>query len=59
MDLLRTHWRKSSFSGGDNQCVELADTLGAVRDSKNPNGPALSVDLSRMLAAVKAGHLDR
>jgi hypothetical protein len=39
-------WRKSSFSGnGANECVECAD-LGcthAVRDSKNPDGPILTI----------------
>jgi hypothetical protein len=37
-------WRKSSYSGGDNNCVEVG-TIGAaiaVRDSKNPQGDALS-----------------
>ncbi|WP_336047418.1 DUF397 domain-containing protein [Streptomyces sp. CA2R101] len=38
-------WRKSSYSdGGDNNCVEVADSFpGAVpvRDSKNPTGGAL------------------
>ncbi|MGW1275529.1 DUF397 domain-containing protein [Streptomyces tsukubensis] len=41
-------WRKSSRSGGEQgQCVEVADLTGslyggiAVRDSKNPDGPAL------------------
>lgn len=32
-------WRKSSHSGGSNQCVEVAVMNGnrvAVRDSKNP-----------------------
>lgn len=32
-------WRKSSYSGGGNQCVEVAMVKGrqvAVRDSKNP-----------------------
>lgn len=32
-------WRKSSYSGGGNQCVEVAVVCGgqvAVRDSKNP-----------------------
>lgn len=53
-------WRKSSRSGGTNgDCIELANTLGAVRDSKNPTGPTLSVNLAGMLAAVKAGQLDR
>jgi len=37
-------WRKSSHSGGDNNCVE-AGTSGtgvAVRDSKHPRGAPLS-----------------
>ncbi|MQA11437.1 MAG: DUF397 domain-containing protein [Pseudonocardiaceae bacterium] len=40
------HWRKSSYSDGDGHngnCVEVAVTgpATAVRDSKNPAGPAL------------------
>ena len=51
-------WRKSSYSGADNgNCVELAN-LGAVRDSKNPTGPMLAVNLTEFLTAVKTGHLD-
>jgi hypothetical protein len=36
-------WRKSSFSGASNDCVEIAlvETGAAVRDSKNPDGPRL------------------
>ncbi|MGC4886636.1 DUF397 domain-containing protein [Micromonospora sp. DT227] len=37
-------WRKSSFSGNQGNCVEVADNLRdavAVRDSKDPNGPTL------------------
>ncbi|MET9712637.1 DUF397 domain-containing protein [Nocardiopsis alba] len=32
-------FRKSSYSGGGNNCVEVADTPGAsaVRDSQNPD----------------------
>ncbi|MFD9187970.1 DUF397 domain-containing protein [Streptomyces phaeochromogenes] len=44
-----TQWRKSSYSGdtgGD--CVEVADipapTTIAIRDSKNPAGPTLTLD---------------
>lgn len=45
MDLTRAAWRKSSYSGttGGN-CVEVARNqpgLVAVRDSKDPAGPAL------------------
>lgn len=30
-------WRKSSFSAQQTDCVELAGTLDALRDSKNPD----------------------
>jgi hypothetical protein len=53
-------WRKSSFSGGNGgECVELARP-GAIRDSKNPDGPTLSVSpLGTFLAEVKTGQFDR
>jgi len=38
-------FRKSSLSGGGNDCVEVATNLPdiiAIRDSKNPSGPALT-----------------
>ncbi|MCZ9340008.1 DUF397 domain-containing protein, partial [Streptomyces sp. TRM76130] len=38
-------WRTSSYSGGNNECVEVAPGLGVlvpVRDSKWPVGPALA-----------------
>ena len=37
-----TQWRKSSFSGPDANCVEMAFGAG-VRDSKNPDGGHLAV----------------
>jgi Domain of unknown function (DUF397) len=38
-------WRKSSHSGGGNDCVEVAQTgtTCLVRDSKDPHGPRLAV----------------
>ena len=56
-------WRKSSYSGGDNgDCVEVADGVPGVvpvRDSKDPQGPALLIPAEAWTAfvgAVKAGH---
>lgn len=46
----RDGWRKSSFSDVANGCVEVARTLGAVRDSKNPDGPVLRVDVRGLVA---------
>ncbi|MEU4654534.1 DUF397 domain-containing protein [Streptomyces sp. NPDC023723] len=43
-DLSGAEWRSSSFSGGNNECVEVADNLPAlvpVRDSKRGGGPVL------------------
>jgi Domain of unknown function (DUF397) len=44
MDQSRTVWRKSSYSGTQSNCVEVADLdhVVAVRDSKDPAGPALT-----------------
>ncbi len=44
-DLSGATWRKSNRSNGQYNCVEVADLDGghrAVRDSKNPSGPALT-----------------
>jgi hypothetical protein len=51
-------WRKSSFSGTGGDCVEVRQDLTGIRDSKNPDGPALSIDLSLLLAGVKSGKLN-
>ena len=60
-----TNWRKSSHSGGSatSDCVELARSPQAVgvRDSKDPNGPhiTLPVERFRSLAAdIKRGAHD-
>ncbi|WP_253777977.1 DUF397 domain-containing protein [Goodfellowiella coeruleoviolacea] len=58
---MQRRWRKSSHSGNQTSCVELAHTMTAVRDSKNPAGPVLTFEqpeLTRFLTAVKAGRLD-
>jgi hypothetical protein len=53
----RDGWRKSSFSDTGNGCVEVARTLTAVRDSKDPEGQKLSADVRSLVADVKSGRL--
>jgi Domain of unknown function (DUF397) len=60
MDLNRADWRKSSYSGTNGgACVEVARNLPgvvAVRDSKDPHGPALiftPADWAAFTAALK------
>jgi Domain of unknown function (DUF397) len=55
---LMFEWRKSSYSGEAGGCVELAYE-GAIRDSKDPGGPMLRIELSGLLGSVKMGRLDR
>ena len=65
MDRLeRAQWRKSSYSGGNGgACVEVAANLPgmvAVRDSKDPGGPALVLTARQwrtFLAQVRNGEL--
>jgi Domain of unknown function (DUF397) len=59
--LTQATWRKSSYSGGSGNCVEIAGDLpGAVgvRDSKDPGGQALvftTVAWRAFAAQVKSG----
>lgn len=66
MDLSGAQWRKSSYSGDNGgQCVEVAENLPgvvAVRDSKDPDGPALVFtpeEWRAFISGVKAGDFDR
>lgn len=47
-------WRKSSYSNGSGgECIELA-FAGAIRDSKNPGGPVITVSRSALESFVAA-----
>ncbi len=51
-------WRKSSYSGGTGNCVEVAGNLPgivAVRDSQDPGGPALIAHPRRLARADPQG----
>jgi Domain of unknown function (DUF397) len=65
MDLAQAEWRKSSYSNGNGgACVEVARNLPgavAIRDSKDPDGPALAFAADQwqaFTARVKAGRSD-
>ncbi|MFJ4552044.1 DUF397 domain-containing protein [Streptomyces sp. NPDC088817] len=55
VNLTHVQWRKSSYSGGANDCVEIAElgTLVAVRDSKDVGRPPLSFSRRAMRALVE------
>ncbi|MFF7943604.1 DUF397 domain-containing protein [Nocardia gamkensis] len=58
-------WFKSSYSGADKACVEVAFLAGGhtgVRDSKNPTGPALMFtpgEWDAFTAGVADGEFER
>lgn len=64
LDLSNVPWRKSSYSGNQgSECVEvaLAEDRIALRDSKDPQGPALVFTASEwkaFLAGAKDGEFD-
>jgi hypothetical protein len=55
-------WRKSSYSGANASCVEVALAgRAAVRDSKDVTGPVLSFGAAAwasFLSEVKSGRFD-
>jgi hypothetical protein len=65
-DLTDARWRKSTRSGGNGgNCVEIADNLPgivALRDSKDPTGPVLTIGptgWAAFVTAVKTGTITR
>jgi uncharacterized protein DUF397 len=62
-DLTGAAWRKSSYSGAGNDCVELvvAGNGAAVRDSKKPDAGQVvfsGADFSTFVGILKDGRYD-
>jgi hypothetical protein len=60
---IHVQWHKSTRSSGNAACVEVADLPGgtAVRDSKNPTGPALRLPTAAWAVftnAIQDGQFD-
>ncbi|MGW4897675.1 DUF397 domain-containing protein [Kitasatospora sp. NPDC004240] len=58
-------YHKSSYSGGDENCVEISavphNPLAYIRDSKDPDGPALAFTTAAhtaFITAVAQGEFD-
>ena len=51
-----SRWRRSSHCSPSN-CVEISP-VGEIRDSKNPSGPVLRVDLAALVSVIKSGAYD-
>lgn len=47
-------WYKSSYSNPNGNCVELTTILDELRDSKDPNGPTLKINVTKFIREVKA-----
>ena len=63
-ELAGARWRKSARSSAQGNCVELAKLAGAevaIRNSRDPGGPALvftDAELDAFLGGVKEGEFD-
>ncbi|MGH3709628.1 MAG: DUF397 domain-containing protein [Pseudonocardiaceae bacterium] len=62
-ELTRSVWRKSTYSPNEVYCVEFAEGQDgcAVRDSKDPTGPALMFTAGQWSAfttGLRAGEFD-
>ncbi|MEV6984127.1 DUF397 domain-containing protein [Sphaerisporangium sp. NPDC051017] len=63
VDVTGATWVKSSYSGDQGDCVELAalhDNGMAIRDSKRPHGPVLRIPATEWVAfrsSLKSGEI--
>jgi len=63
-DPRQASWKKSSYSNGQNgACAEIAfaGPDAWMRDSKNPTGHAVGIDVDKFtefISAIKAGRFD-
>ncbi len=62
-ELAHAVWRASTYSGNSGNCVEVAglDRRTAVRDSKDPTGPALTftdAQWGAFAVALRTGEFD-
>ena len=48
-------WRTSSFSSNGTDCVEVSADLATLRDSKNPEGSILRVDVPQFVRVIREG----
>jgi hypothetical protein len=51
-------WRKSKYSTGNGECVEVASAQGrvSIRDSKDPGGPVLSYSVAAFRSFLGEAH---
>lgn len=60
-DLTAVTWRKSSFTGNNGHCVEVAELPGgavAIRDSKSPHREPLRFTNGEWAAFLNGVHAD-
>lgn len=63
-ELGKARWRKSTWSDNNSGCVSIAviGNMGIVRDSKDVNGPAITLSrkaLRAFILATKVGEIPR
>ncbi|MFI2235392.1 DUF397 domain-containing protein [Streptomyces chrestomyceticus] len=64
MNVTGVNWRKSTYSGGQGECLEIAAGLPPcspvpIRDSKRPDGPHLLFSAPAWAAFLAAVRADR